>query len=86
MIFSVEGDVPTALTSLGYLLGAVTRDAEMPLYVCRIFRFELIKICVPTDCLFKIMNSGFPAITRQLTRAQPESAGYHVSRISRISR
>ena len=44
MIFSVEGDVPTALTLLGYLLGAVTRDAEMPLYVCRIFRFELIEI------------------------------------------
>ena len=64
MIFSVEGDVPSALTSLGYLLGAVTGDAEMPLYVCRIFRFELIMICLPTDRLFKIMSSRFPAIAR----------------------
>ena len=28
MIFSVEGDVPSAFTSLGYLLGAVVRDGD----------------------------------------------------------
>ena len=35
VIFSVEGDVPSALTSLGYLLGAVARDGDNA--VIRIF-------------------------------------------------
>ena len=60
MIFSVEGDVPSAFTSLGYLLGAVVRDGDnamirifitkVTLYLSKIFRFELVKwlICPQT--------------------------------------
>ena len=77
MIFSVEGDVPSAVTSLGYLLGAVARDRDhtiirmfasnmttLSVYTYAEFSdlFSVFRVSLPTNRLYKTMSSRFLAI------------------------